>query len=240
MMYQKVKNIFWRLPRKLQLPILRVVRPEMGDDLLSLRDAEEGEEIIRKFDKHQCIFVHIPKTAGIAVKKSLFGMRGGTHRRLRNYKILFGEKEFTEYFKFTFVRNPWDRVVSAYEYLREGGMNESDRRWSENVLAQFDGFERFITEWLAETGGYGQIHFMPQYEFICLDGTEPRVDYIGRFEQINEDFNVICRELGIDASLSSENESKRRSDYKKYYNQRTRQIVKDMYSEDIDLFSYKF
>lgn len=164
----------------------------------------------------------------------------GAHRRLRNYKILYSEKEFTEYFKFAFVRNPWDRVVSAYEYLREEGINESDRRWSEEVLAQFDGFKEFVAGWLAETGGYGQIHFMPQYEFICLNGTEPRVDHIGRFEQIEEDFDTICRQLGIEASLSNKNKSDRRADYRKYYDRKTRRIVSNAYSEDIDLFGYRF
>jgi hypothetical protein len=239
-MYQKLKDVFWQAPRWLQLSTLRIVRPGMVDSILSLRDPDEGEDIIRKFDNHKCIFVHIPKTGGISIKKSLFGIRGGAHRRLRNYKILYNEKEFSNYFKFSFVRNPWDRVVSAYEFLKAGGINEADRRWTEEVLSQFNSFNDFIVGWLAETEGYGEIHFMPQYEFICLGGTKPQVDYIGRFEQINKDFTKICNKIGVQKELSDNNKSSRHSDYKKYYTKETEEVVEEVYSEDIRMFGYSF
>ncbi|HTL74630.1 MAG TPA: sulfotransferase family 2 domain-containing protein, partial [bacterium] len=79
------------------------------------------------FDQHRCIFVHVPKCAGISLVKSLFGDFDCGHTNLRRYQIMFAPAEFNGYFKFTIVRNPFDRVVSAFLFLKKGGVNEKDR-----------------------------------------------------------------------------------------------------------------
>lgn len=220
--------------------VLRAIRPRMVESLLSLRDDKEGEEIVKKFQKDECIFIHIPKTGGVSVKKSLFGTRGGGHRRLRSYKIIFREKEFSEYFKFAFVRNPWDRVVSAYEFLRDGGITESDKKWSKKVIPQYSKFNEFITGWLDRKNVYDQIHFMPQYEFLRLGKVKPMVDYVGKFECLQEDFEKICDKIGKKSNLEHKNKSERKKNYRKYYNSKTKEIVKEVYREDVNLFEYKF
>src|SRR3954454_22051651 len=60
------------------------------------------------FDYYKCIFIHIPKTAGLSVSKTLFGNYAGTHLGIDHYIATLGRKTVEEYFKFAFVRNPWD------------------------------------------------------------------------------------------------------------------------------------
>lgn len=74
---------------------------------------------LRPCDEMGCIFVHIPKAAGTSVAHGLFG-RGVGHKSIYEYRKIFGA-DFQEYFKFAVVRNPFSRVVSAYESLRRGG-----------------------------------------------------------------------------------------------------------------------
>lgn len=80
----------------------------------------------KPLDNLKCIFVHIPKTAGISISRSIFGNLGGGHTKIRDYELIFSAKDFNNYFKFTFVRNPWDRIFSAYRFLKNGGINEED------------------------------------------------------------------------------------------------------------------
>ena len=98
------------------------------------------------FDRTRSIFVHIPKAGGVSVAISLYGNRAGSHTSVSGYQLVFSAAEFQSYFKFTFVRNPWDRLYSAYRFLSAGGMNDLDRSWSEKHLAGVEDFEAFVLE----------------------------------------------------------------------------------------------
>ncbi len=91
--------------------------------------------------------MHIPKTAGISVAESLFGYLP-YHYTLSDYKLIYGRRTFRQYFKFAFVRNPFDRLFSAYRFLMKGGWNEGDRRWAEENIARYDSFAEFVERWL--------------------------------------------------------------------------------------------
>jgi len=194
---------------------------------------------LRSYDEHRCIFVHIPKTAGLSIAKALFGNAGGSHVPLSTYERVFDKAEFDSYFKFAFVRNPWDRVVSAYAYLIDGGgQNEYDEKWG-RTLAAYDGFEAFVTGWLTPGNVREQIHFLPQHEFVCTEGSALGVDFVGRFERIEQDFESVRKKLGIGGALQHLNASKRQR-YASYYNPKTIGIVADVYQKDIELFGYDF
>ena len=99
--------------------------------------------LLHSFSEKKQIFIHIPKTAGISVVKAFFrdvNLEG--HRSVYFYKQVFG-KDLSEYFIFTFVRNPWDRLYSAYKFLQKGGINIHDKNAFDMYLSEYNDFEDF-------------------------------------------------------------------------------------------------
>ena len=93
---------------------------------------------------YKCIFVHIPKNAGISVSYTLFGNTGGSHRKLIDYERVFGRRIVKKYFKFAFIRNPWDRLVSTYFFLINGGLTERDKKWTQKNISAYNDFSDFV------------------------------------------------------------------------------------------------
>jgi hypothetical protein len=184
---------------------------------------------------HRCIFVHIPKTAGSSITQALFGAPS-RHVPYFVYQRANPIK-FHRYFKFAFVRNPWDRLVSTYFFLREGGLNWQDRQWSERNLAGYGDFGSFVRGWLTPENAYSWIHFMPQSHFICNQAGDLMVDFVGRFERLTDDFDVVARRLGLAANLPLTNQSEH-APFAAYYDSETRDIVRLVYSRDIEAFGY--
>lgn len=193
------------------------------------------------FDQHRCIFVHIPKCAGISVSRSLFGNVSGAHHTLKKFQIMFGPREFSEYFKFSFVRNPWDRLVSAFHFLKKGGLTVCDKKWSDKNLSPYPDFDAFVRRGLQEKKIRAFPHFRPQCDYICLAKNRPGVDFIGYFENLDEDFSYICQQLKVNPTLQSLNRNdSRKRDFREYYTAETREIVSRVYADDIQVLGYSF
>ena len=192
------------------------------------------------FDYYKCIFIHIPKNAGLSICYSLFGNTGGSHRKIKDYQDVFSKRTFKEYYKFTFVRNPWDRLVSTYFFLKKGGLTEEDALWYSENLDQFNDFESFVKEWLTLDNINSSLHFQPQYSYLETAEGNLEIDFIGKFENIEADFLKVTKKLGIERSLKKTNASNREKDYRSYYNEETKDIVFEIYKKDIQLFKYEF
>lgn len=115
-------KVFYAFPYDMRRMLFSVIKQKQFHDLQHLRtiDTNDGYSL-KPFDLYRCIFVHIPKAAGISMSRALFGNFAGNHKSVETYQRIFSKKEFNSYFKFTFVRNPWDRLFSAYIYLKRGG-----------------------------------------------------------------------------------------------------------------------
>jgi len=194
---------------------------------------------LSSFDRHRCIFVHIPKCAGVSVCQSLFGNQGAGHYPVTTLQKVFGPALFDSYFKFTFVRNPWDRLLSAYEFLRRGGFHAADARWAEQHLSQYRDFGEFVRQWVTPANVASWIHFHPQSGFLSLPDGRTGVDFIGRYENLEADFSRICEQLGIAARLQLLNAGPVR-DYRDAYDRETRRIVDTVYRQDIVSLDYCF
>jgi hypothetical protein len=193
------------------------------------------------FDERRCIFVHIPKCAGISVVKSLFGDFDCGHTSLKRYQIMFGPAEFNRYFKFTVVRNPFDRLVSAYLFMKKGGINEKDKRWAERNLAPYADFDAFVKGWVNRRNIWSGLHFRPQTSFICVKKNLPGLDFVGYLENLPADFDFICRKLQIKSSLVEANRNRSREEnYTEYYTDETRAIVAAAYADDLRVLGYNF
>ena len=244
-----MKTAFWRatarLPVRWQHAIwrtnIRLRQQERFRRRVDRRRPDADTEYgYHPFDVHRCIFVHIPKCAGISVARSLFGTLGGGHSTVRDYQIAYSPREFAEYFKFTIVRNPWDRLFSAYHYLKTGGMTPADREFSEAELAPYDDFEHFVLDWVDEESIWRYMHFQPQHHYLCFEDGPPLVDFIGRFENLSADFRVIAARLGIDRELMSLNRRSSKPGFREVYTPEMRDRVGRVYARDIEMLGYAF
>lgn len=144
------------------------------------------------------------------------------------------EHEWDEKFKFAFVRNPWDRVVSQYHHRL--GVNQ------QNIRSKGITFNDWVIEvYHKKNTEYRNFNsmFLPQKDWLSDMNGNIIVDYIGRFENLDEDLEFIKNKLGIEKSTPHLRASKR-AKYQEYYNKETRDIVAQYFSKDIEHFNYSF
>ena len=177
--------------------------------------------------KHKCIFVHIPKTAGMSVENSFIkalGLRlfaGQCHSLLLTYNkdqkygpqtlahlsaeeyINYNyvtEKQFKDYFKFTFIRNPYDRILSIY------------RHYHYHRYISFDTFLKYEFPILKKDRYY---FIRPQYEYVFDKYNKKQVDFIGRFESLEKDFYEVFNNVKFGLE-ELEHINKSKIEFKKY------------------------
>ena len=204
------------------------------------------------------IFVHIPKTGGTAMALALEDramkddiMMGDTpkalkrRRRLKDVHAagrlwkhstiedvigLVSPQEVADYFVFTLVRNPWDRLVSYYHWLREQAFDHRAVELSKALT-----FKEFV----AEDHTYQSFSHAPYSRYMSLNGQDQCACYI-RLEHFEEDAKPLFDHLGFELSLPVVNKSERDADFRHYYDDETASIVADMCRDDIARFGYQF
>ncbi|MBT5698833.1 MAG: sulfotransferase family 2 domain-containing protein [Flavobacteriales bacterium] len=195
--------------------------------------------LLNAFNNKKIIFIHMPKTAGISLVKSIFGdvtLEG--HRSVSFYKQVFGSR-YSDFFTFTIVRNPWDRLYSAYKFLEKGGMNIHDKNAFETHLSIYRDFEDFVLNGLNKKITLEIMHLIPQHEFVCDKNGKIIVDHIGRFENLNKSIEKINDILKSDFKLEHHNKTDKKN-YKDIYTTKMIEKVHQIYQKDIDIFEYKF
>lgn len=214
------------------------MKPAEARRYRELRAADNDLDSLRPFISKKAIFVHIPKTAGISVCYSLFGGLAGGHRRIREYSLAFSKREFESFYKFAFVRHPADRLCSAFRFLRKGGRSKEDARYGKEVLGSFANEDDFVKKWLKRERLHDYLHFVPQYEFLRTWGTSPKVDFIGRFENLAEDFETIRSRVG-GKPLKNLNSSERQETWQEVLSDQSRKLASEIYAVDYELFGYE-
>jgi hypothetical protein len=143
------------------------------------------------------------------------------HSKASKLREAVEEDIWENYFKFTFVRNPFEKIVSQYHYNRHHfGFGDST-------------FKEYVKAWSA-----GQkISTFPQLNLAYID---EKLNFIGRFENLQEDFNTVCDKIGIPHIKLPHNNKTQRKHYTEYYDDETREIVAKKYARDIEYFGYKF
>ena len=195
--------------------------------------------LLNAFYKSKTIFIHIPKTAGVSLAKAIYGdvtLEG--HRSFYFNSIALNIKNEV-YFSFAFVRNPFDRLYSAYKFLNEGGMNHLDKLAFQTFLSEFEDFEDFILNGLNEKLIYQITHFIPQHEYLCDKSGNILVDFIGRFEDLESDTLLLSKRLKKDINLSHLNFNSKLN-YNEVYTDEMIYKVNQIYQKDIDIFKYTF
>ncbi len=206
-------------------------------------------------DSHSFLFVHIPKNAGSSINQALCPWALAPEQRLANRLLAALGVKVNHYgpwrgrrfrrhstaqllrdhlptdvwqrlFKFAFVRNPWDRLVSQYKYILQVPAHHRHR------LVQKMTFAEFADYWTG--GGYAS-----QTAFVTDSTGTVIVDFIGRCENIDDDFAHICRQLGVEPNIGHANRS-RRKDYRSYYDAHSRDMVAARLRDELDMFEYTF
>jgi len=195
-------------------------------------------------DKYKCIFIHIPKVAGTSIKQVL-EMPGSGHSPWQFYANNFPDK-WSTYQVFTVVRNPWDRMVSAYTYAR---MEKSF--WHDSRTAPHPDYEVIKKSTFAE---FCEIlanrrellkheSWHPQCYWIAGKRNEEVVlvvPNILRCETLDHDFAVLCEKLGIPSVSLPYTNASGHGHYRDFYDDTTLDLVAQVYAQDIRLFDYSF
>lgn len=190
-------------------------------------------------NKNRCIFIHVPKTAGTSILLAL-GDNGKSRLHLPWHVFLSAnQKKFDDYFKFSFVRNPWDRAWSAYNYLRNGGNKASDVEVSKKI-SEFTNFDQFLKKGL----GYGyfrnHILFLPQSQFLIGPAGLPVVDFLGTVENFSQDFSVCLKEIGIKENVAISKHNVSPPSSPPSISGQGISVIEEIYRQDIEAFGYSF
>lgn len=205
------------------------------------------DKIIKKFYKDKInysplregrngnyIFIHINKTGGTSVAKAI-GLPEKNHLTALEIINKISVLEWIDAYKFTVVRNPWDKVLSHYKYRVK--TNQTDLKTNP---IPFD-------EWVQKTYGPHKDYkyydrpkmFQPQVDWLKDFNHHLKIDKIIKFENLAEGYSEIANTLAIESELPHLNKT-RKSNYKDYYNQETIEIIADWFDEDIRLFEYSY
>jgi chondroitin 4-sulfotransferase 11 len=209
------------------------------------------------------IFIHIPRTGGTSVEKNLsliaksnkedlevfygkifspkikahnFSSDYLHHLRAAEIKEIVGEKIFNSYFKFAFVRNPWDKLVSLHTRLKEHKSPDLCKAFGIETLRNVS-FERFI-DLLKNRPQHH--HLYPQYKFVTNEDKKTIVDFIGKFENLEKDFYKVCKKAKLRFKRLPKKNRTKHTHYSKYYTDTTKKIVAEIYADDIEMFQYEF
>ena len=203
-------------------------------------------------DDKALVFIHVPKTGGSSVSAALEPWcppqeRGrlsawlrplGLPRNYRRFKFrrhdplalverIMPAQRFSQFFKFAFVRNPWDRLVSEYNSV----LRLPDHRRHRRVRA-LGGFKAYLHHEAPSV-------LASQRRLLVDSSGRIGADFVGRFERLEQDFASVCERLGIDAALPHLNRHEH-DDYRSYYDDESRELVRAQWSEDVVAFDYEF
>ncbi|WP_461517348.1 sulfotransferase family 2 domain-containing protein [Porticoccus sp.] len=194
------------------------------------------------FVARKAVYVHVPKTAGSSIAALLFpDEKDFGHMPYAWYERL-EPKINSDYFTFSFVRNPWDRLVSAYHYIRSGGAPKRDKKLS-LMFADFKNFDDFVDKWVNEDNINSHLHFIPQSRFLTNFNGVLDLDFVGRFEDLRDGLEIVLKNLdvsGVKVSSLKKINAVKRDGYKKYYSDNAINVVSELYKKDVELFGYSY
>jgi len=202
--------------------------------------------------RHRFVFAAVPKTGTHAVRQALREQLGEEdveqvglfvnkrfpwsdlaaiqhgHLSLQQVRPYLGEDAFTRYFKFAFVRNPFDRFVSYCAFMLRG--SDDFQRRPREVMHHF----------LFVQPPDQHILFQPQASLLTGEDGALLADMVGRVEDMQASYDAVCTRIGLRSRPLDRVNETRRGDYRSYYDQTLIDGVARRYAQDLELFGYTF
>ena len=206
---------------------------------VTLRNKLKVDELVES----GVLFIHIPKCAGTSITKSLEGRMDlpAGHYSASTYQKVLENGIYTKLHKFTVVRNPWDRLVSAYFYVQDERHTMGPNAFYQKKINKIaSSFPEFVKKCIGEGMFLHFNHFVPQCEFVADRAGLVLVDDIIQLESLPMGLGDLGKRIDFNFPDIKMNTSKRTSDYREYYDSDMKAIVSEVYKDDIEMFGYGF
>jgi len=182
------------------------------------------------------VFIHVPKCAGSSMER-LYFVGGAAHMNL--YHITRRPNFNKSFIRWAFIRNPYTRIASAYFAM--SGVTETERI----IKREHKTFKDFIMniykylpksiDYKVEYGGYQVYHILPLYYYLKDDKYE--MNFIGRFENLQEDWKKLTKLIGVNSKLYHINKTtKKPTNYLSLYDNDMKSIIESVYKLDFEYY----
>ena len=160
-------------------------------------------------------------------------MRRIRHQRRTNInprsKFTVNRQQYNNYYKFTFVRNPWARAYSWYRNIMRDKMHRQAHHIDKHIP-----FNEFLRDHLGKGG------LRPQTYWIKDAAGAIPLDYVGKFERLENDFEMICKAMNLSPIPLAHTMKGSSCDYRNHYDRASINRVANFYQEEIKMFDYTF
>lgn len=217
-------------------------------------------------NRYQFLFVHIAKTGGSSIRAALsstywrdpwqlptflchrlsqltghrIGAKFPRHAPVVAAQEMLSPRYFDSLFKFAFVRNPWDRLVSAHHHL----LREHPDIMRRNHIDAFPNFARWIHEHASTYRGPKHVFIAsvcrPQLDYLIDLTGDQIVDFVGRYENLPTDYSQACAQMEIRSAPLPHKRKSERHDFRQYYDDVTAELIGKCYQCDVVKFGYSF
>lgn len=200
---------------------------------------------------HKFIFAAIPKTGTHAVRQALRAHLGPDdieqvglfvqkkfpmpelaalqhgHLSLEQVRPFLAAEQFDGFFKFAFVRNPFDRFISYCAFMTR-------------VRGELEAKPHQVMRFYIDRPQWQHVLFQPQHQFVCEAAGNLLSDDVGRVEEMQESYDRMAARIGIPTTRLEKVNATKRRDYRSYYTPELVDAVASLYARDLELFGYEF
>jgi hypothetical protein len=199
------KFIFFAIPKTGTHSIRFALRPHLGNE-----------------DEEQVGLFHQSKLNTID-----FYRRDG-HLTVADIKPFISDEIWNSYYKFSFVRNPWDRLISTFFFRNR------------NLPLQPELIIPYIKKKLEDKDFEASLFYKSQANYLVDENKNLAIDFIGKTETMQADFEKICQKIGIEPTILDQKNQSVHHHYKSYYDDDLKELIASVYKKDIALFNYSF